>query len=522
MVKRKIREVDDFLQTYESLKDRVGRMCYVEGCRKQSRGFRSPIKGSLGYGFKGGDRVSCLQHKLPEHVEQNQFCIYIGCESYGKQSLANYKFCAEHVDQVRADGDFPEDYVTREKAAKCRTPGCQVAASYDDGKHCKQHAISNKSDDRRRCDFKGCTSTRRPTFGIPGEKPTRCKNHKTYDMASHKRCAEEGCKVSASYGLPDEVAKYCKRHAGVGYVLNTKTCAYDGCDRQPSFGHKTSFEATYCSKHKPDDFVDVRNKTCVHEGCSKNRSFGLKDGERLWCYEHKTEDCINLVEIKCAMACCMYGEGTQGKYFHPEHKDKGSEFFEKRICSFGRRALIEDALMDGKKSTVKTLLKHFGLKEVVTLNAQSAVRVECEKHYYKLLQHCVEVVFDAVVNGAPKIRRNKRPDIFYKWNVNNHDFAIHIEYDEDSSHEDDTPRLERIAKEAGCEGRTYVIRVQGGHDTKNPVCKVVQEEYYKYWEVTGAGKEVCRDVANVVKERIAWIQQGLAPDSTRPAKYVVQ
>lgn len=521
MVKRKIQEVDDFLHTYEYLKDRVGRMCYVQGCRKQSRGFGSPIKGSLGYGFKGGDRVSCKKHKLPEHVEQNHQCIYVGCELRGKQSLANYNFCAKHVDQVRKDGDFPEDYVTREKAVKCRTPGCEVAASYDGGKHCKQHAVSNKSDDRRRCEFEGCRSTQRPTFGIPGEKPTRCKNHKTPDMASHKQCVEEGCKVSASYGLPDEVAQYCKTHAGVGYILNTKTCVHDGCDRQPSFGNKTSSESTYCSKHKPDDFVDVKNKTCVYEGCPKKRSFGLKDGERLWCYDHKTEDCINLVETKCAMACCMYGEGIQGKYFHPDYKNKGSGFFKKRICSFARRALIEDALMADKKSTVETLLKHFGLNEVETLNAQSAVRVECEKHYHKLLSDCNDIIFDHFVFEGCKGVGNKRPDIFYKWVVNGQGFAIHIEYDEDSDHEDDTPRLKRIAKEAGCEGRTYVIRVQGGRNTKNPLCKVVREEYYKYWKVTDAGKEVCRDVADLVKQRIGWIKQGLAPDSNRPAKYVV-
>lgn len=273
--------------------------------------------------------------------------------------------------------------------------------------------------------------------------------------------------------------------------------------------------------HKPEHFVDARNKRCGHQGCLKNRSFGKKGGERLWCYDHKSEYCVNLVETFCAMACCMYEE-IQGKYFHPDHQKKDSEFFGKRICSFARRFLIEDALMSRRDNDyyteVKKLLGHFGLKEVVTLNAQSAFRMECEKEYYDLL---VEVVFDNVVHGGPKVLGDQRPDIFYKWRVNDQDFAIHIEYDENSCHEDDSSRLDRIAREAGCEGKTYVIRVQGGHDTKNPVCRDVRKEYYKYSVVTESGKEVCREVAGLVKERIGWIEQGLGPNSQRLAKIEV-
>lgn len=67
----------------------------------------------------------------------------------------------------------------------------------------------------------------------------------------------------------------------------------------------------------------------------------------------------------------------------------------------------------------------------------------------------------------------------------------------------------------------YVIRVRGGHDTKNPVCTPVLEKHYKYYKVSGSGKEVCREVAELVKERIGWIEQGLAPNSERSGYLVV-
>lgn len=522
MTKRKIPEVDAFLKDYEFLKDRVARMCYVQGCKKQSRGLFSGIKGSLGYGLKGGDRVSCKQHKLPEHVEQNQQCIYLGCKLRGKQFLGNHKFCVEHKDEVREAGGFPEDFTTGQKQVMCKHAGCEVQASYDNWTRCKTHATSAKSDDKRKCDFPGCVSTQRPTYGIPGQPRTRCKEHRTPDMTSHKRCAEKDCKVSASYGLPDEVAKYCNKHKKEGFILNTKKCAQDGCERQPSFGATAESEPTHCSRHKPEEFVDARNKRCCHQGCLKNRSFGTKDGERLWCYDHKEEDCVNLVETMCAMECCMYGGGIQAAFFHPQHEDAESEFFEKRICSFARRYLIEVALMDNKEEEVKILLRHFGLQKVVTLNAQTAVRVECEKEYHHLLKDCDRVVFDESVNRGPKIAGNKRPDIFYKWIVNDQGFAIHIEYDETSSHEDEVSRLERIARESGCEGKTYVIRVRGGHGTTNPVCEDVNKKYFKYSAVTQWGKGVCEEVSKLVKERIGWIHEGLAPeDSTRLGKVFV-
>lgn len=132
------------------------------------------------------------------------------------------------------------------------------------------------------------------------------------------------------------------------------------------------------------------------------------------------------------------------------------------------------------------------------------------------------MVFDKSVVGGAKILGHKSPDVFYKWIINDQGFAIHLEYDETSSHEDEDSRLERIAKESGCEGRVYVIRVRGGHDTKNPVCRDVHKTHYKYSALTQSGKAVCEEVANLVKERIGWIHEGLGPgDSTRLAKVFV-
>ena len=45
------------------------------------------------------------------------------------------------------------------------------------------------------------------------------------------------------------------------------------------------------------------------------------------------------------------------------------------VRQISRRVLIEVALMDNNEE-VKDLLRHFGLKEVLTLNAESTVRID--------------------------------------------------------------------------------------------------------------------------------------------------
>ena len=218
------------------------------------------------------------------------------------------------------------------------------------------------------------------------------------------------------------------------------------------------------------------------------------------------------------MACCMYGVGVQAKFFHPDHLDESSEFFGKRICSFARRALIEAAIQDNNTNELNRLMGHFELTKIMTLNDQSAFRFECEKKYHDRLSDCVDVVFDGHVHDGPKTLLSKRPDIFYKFSVGGLNYGIHIEYDDNSNHEDDPVRLERIAEDAGCKGRVYVIRVNGGHDTKDPLCSRVDMSTYKYFRVTADGKEVASKVSDAVIDRIQWISEGLGPGDGRPAK----
>ena len=239
----------------------------------------------------------------------------------------------------------------------------------------------------------------------------------------------------------------------------------------------------------------------------------LVGGERKWCFEHKTDQCVNLVETICCMSCCTGDAGVQAAHYHPDHQVETSEFYGRRVCHFAKRVLIEDALMKNDMKRVEQLLQHFKVDRVVTLNAQSAFRFECEKLYYEDLQQCVDIVFDQPIKPGAKFLGDKRPDIFYKFFFHGRNFGVHIEYDETTSHEEDDARLQWIADEAECSGRVYVIRVHGKHRTESTLCERVRAKHFEYYKTTRQGKKVALSVAQAVKERIAWVKEGHVPNA---------
>lgn len=303
-------------------------------------------------------------------------------------------------------------------------------------------------------------------------------------------------------------------------------CVYVGCLSKGCVAIRDSPMYHFCKYHVdglearglPREFVirTENTKKCQYPGCTICSSY---DGGK-FCLQHSNTK-ISDDTRQCPMACCKNG-GPRPFIWHPDYLDSDSEFFQKKVCSFARRVLIEDSLLNNDKTRTDDLLEHFKLNKVLTLNSQSAFRFACEKEYYRELLDCTDVKFDDGFHEGRKMIGSKRPDIFYKWIIDGLSFGIHIEYDEDSTHEDDDERLRIIEKDAGCEGNTYVIRVRGGHDTKDPVCKRVRtSENLEYYKVTESGKEVSRLLADKVVERIDWIRQGLSPNEGRPGKIYV-
>lgn len=350
------------------------------------------------------------------------------------------------------------------------------------------------------------------------------------DNVPDRICANLLCQVTLgrlSWGFPDGDKLYCNKHRddvpGLINISKKQKCSYVGCDTK---GTIKIGGFRFCIKHVnllkdeglPSTEESIKRpkssgRICKADGCDLYSSFD--DGQ--YCFTHSPTKISDDKRV-CAMACCVNVDGPKARLYHPDYKNETSEFFGKMICTFGKRFLVEDAIQKNDMNELSRLMTFYGMNKITTLNAQSAFRFECEKKYYNLLGNCVDIVFDGHVHEGPKTLRSKRPDVFYKFNVNGVNFGVHIEYDEMSSHEDDPVRLKCIEENAGCEGRTYLIRVNGGHDTKNPACTRVDMANYSYYVVTHEGKQVASMVSDAVFDRIKWIEEGLGPDDTRPHK----
>jgi hypothetical protein len=491
--KRKVNTslAEDFLDSIpDDMKDVDPRWCYAKGC----------FKDDLGYGILGGNKTSCKQHAVDNgYVKLEGLCTFQGCTKRGHNSIqgTRFQFCAEHLNQLIARG-LPQEDIKKQKSKTCSHSGCGIAASFDGRMFCETHSPTGISDDKRVCAVDGC-GKKRPTFGYPGKPRTHCADHKEFGMYSRKLCITDGCILSASYGMIGEVVVHCKKHMVEGETLiNNRKCVHTGCDKQPAFGDPVTRKRSHCKTHAPDEFVDVFNKRCAEENCHS-----LVKDSTPFCVAHGGGK-------KCTLACCTFG-GPYPQYGNP---DDGS-----RICAFGARALMEDALLNDDIERARMLQTNFKRKTMMVLNQQSAFRAELEKKYWKHLDTCIKVYFDETVTDKPKIVGDLRPDIFYLWEFDGKKMAIHIEYDEGSSHEDDDERLKYISDTSGTTGNVYVIRVDGkATGSSGALCSRSHKGSVVFFEVNELGREVACKVADAVIDRIQWIEEGLGPSDTRPSK----
>jgi hypothetical protein len=71
--------------------------------------------------------------------------------------------------------------------------------------------------------------------------------------------------------------------------MKHKRCAFDGCTSQPVFNHENEKKGLFCSSHKTDEMIDVKNKRCKSEWCFTHAT-DKYDGYCLHCFMHLFPD----------------------------------------------------------------------------------------------------------------------------------------------------------------------------------------------------------------------------------------
>jgi predicted nucleic-acid-binding Zn-ribbon protein len=155
-------------------------------------------------------------------------------------------------------------------------------------------------------------------------------------------CIYPECKKQPYYNKEGELkALYCSSHKLENMVdVKNKTCIHPDCKKQPLFNKEGESKRLYCSGHKLENMVDVKNKTCIHPDCKKQPHYN-KDGElkALFCSSHKLENMVNVINKTCIHPKCKkqpafnkYGESK--RLYCAEHKLENMVDVKNKTCIY--------------------------------------------------------------------------------------------------------------------------------------------------------------------------------------------
>ena len=79
----------------------------------------------------------------------------------------------------------------------------------------------------------------------------------------------------------------------------SKNCIHEGCKTKPTYNVEGGTKALYCSLHKKEGMVNVKDKKCIHEGCKTQPVFNVEgETKALYCSVHKKEGMVNVKKRK--------------------------------------------------------------------------------------------------------------------------------------------------------------------------------------------------------------------------------
>ncbi len=183
------------------------------------------------------------------------------------------------------------------------------------------------------CRKRGYFNYKGNNFGI------YCSFHRLPNMPDIKRplCQEKKCITRASCGGTKQKPLYCSKHANGEKNNISKKCEFEKCEITPIFGFEGG-ECRFCSKHKLEGMLNIRDKKCKFESCKTQPIYGFKDEGVKFCAKHRLEGMINMRSKKCEFEKCevlaSFGSQWQKHTRCLKHKLEGMSIVRSKKCEF--------------------------------------------------------------------------------------------------------------------------------------------------------------------------------------------
>ncbi|CAM9324488.1 unnamed protein product [Ectocarpus sp. 12 AP-2014] len=78
--------------------------------------------------------------------------------------------------------------------------------------------------------------------------------------------------------------------------LHRKLCEVPGCNVQPSFGAPGTGKPRFCTGHKEEGHVSLKNRPCIFPGCNTRPHYGPSMGRPVFCATHKKKSHVHLLK----------------------------------------------------------------------------------------------------------------------------------------------------------------------------------------------------------------------------------
>ena len=192
----------------------------------------------------------------------------------------------------------------------------------------------------RLCDFETCR--KQASYGEYYGKPLRCKEHKEEYKLVSQMCQEKNCKLTPAFNFEGELkGKFCSKHKEEGMIdIKNKTCEYPECKTMPAFNFEGEKQSKFCSIHKQIGMINVKDKTCEYPECKTIPAFNFEgEPQSKFCGIHKQEGMINVKGKTCQYLGCKTQpafnfEGQLQANFCGKHKEEGMINVNGKTCQY--------------------------------------------------------------------------------------------------------------------------------------------------------------------------------------------
>ena len=263
------------------------------------------------YGYINSEPVVCDKHsnsglskKKTYRNKANNKCIVKICEDLISLGFDNSTglFCKNHFTTEPMIQIEPIAVLGMCVENKCAEYALYGTESAGQANLCAIHSSGNIKDiNNKHLVCKDCD--KRASFGYVGYSIEKCKDHIEEGMVdlNSTKCEHNGCLVQPTFGFTKAVR--CRTHIIEGMIdLKSAKCEYSECESQAAYGYDFKIR---CAKHRETDMSIVyKTQVCQHEGCDKFSGFNVEGDKRKYCFEHKKDHMINVINNFCSYDGC--------------------------------------------------------------------------------------------------------------------------------------------------------------------------------------------------------------------------